>query len=100
MLWHEVVGIAGTLLYVTSYGSVQSNLMDGNGRAYAALNLLAAVLVLVSLNYSFNLPSALIQASWIVLSVLGLLRHRAPRRDQSLPLTASSGAPRPGPATP
>ena len=38
------------------------------------MNILAAVLVLISLAESFNLSSALIQVSWILLSAIGMIR--------------------------
>lgn len=72
--WHQYVGIAGTAVYIANYASLQIGKVDGNGFIYVLLNLIASSCVLFSLLYAFNLASALIQASWIVISVVGLLR--------------------------
>jgi len=60
------------LAYLWVFAAVQFGWMDGNGAAYAAGNVLAASLVAVSLLAEFNLASALIQGSWIVIGVVGI----------------------------
>jgi len=74
MDWHQYVGILGTTIYITNYASLQAGKVDGNGLVYVSLNLAASSFVLFSLLYAFNLASALIQTSWIVISLAGLLR--------------------------
>lgn len=73
----EWVGVAGFVCYVIAFGSVQFGKMDGNSMAYSLANVLAASLVAVSLLAEFNLASALIQSSWIMIGITGLyLRAR------------------------
>jgi len=67
-------GLAGVLFYLGSYALLQLGLLRGNGYAYAILNLVAASLVLLSLTVAFNLSSALIQMSWVVISIFGIAR--------------------------
>lgn len=67
-------GLAGVVLYLGSYALLQTGLLRGSGYAYAVFNLCAASLVLLSLTVAFNLSSALIQISWIIISLLGLAR--------------------------
>lgn len=69
----QQVGLAGFLVYIASFGAVQFGWLDGNGASYAGANVLAASLVAVSLVEHFNLASALIQGSWIVIGGFGLL---------------------------
>ncbi len=69
---YESVGVAGFVCYIAAFGAVQLGLMDGNRLSYTLLNLLAACLVGISLIAEFNLASALIQGSWIVISLIGL----------------------------
>lgn len=69
---YEVVGLLGFLTYLGAFGSVQFGLLDGNSTAYSLSNVLAASLVAVSLAVEFNLASALIQGSWIVIGLAGL----------------------------
>lgn len=69
-----VVGLAGVFLYLGSYALLQLGFIKGQSYVYASLNLLAACCVLFDLQSNFNLPSALIQISWIVISVIGMAR--------------------------
>lgn len=70
----EIVGLLGVILYVGAYAALQCGLLRSNGYAYAAANLLAAALVLLSLSRDFNLSAAISQIVWIVISVVGLVR--------------------------
>ena len=75
----ELIGIAGFVCYIGAFGVVQFGLMDGNSMAYSLVNVLAASFVGISLIAEFNLASALIQVSWIVIGTVGLLlrAHKA-----------------------
>ncbi|SLN22822.1 cyclic nucleotide-binding domain-containing protein [Roseisalinus antarcticus] len=81
-LLFNAIGLTGTVLYIGSYALLQFGLIRGSSLTYTLMNLAAACCVLISLSATFNLSSALIQSSWIVISVVGLLRlwllsHRA-----------------------
>lgn len=71
----QTVGVAGFLVYIAAFASVQFGSLDGNSAGYAASNVLAATLVAISLFAEFNLSSALIQGSWILIGLCGLARH-------------------------
>ena len=68
-------GLIGVALYLGAYAALQLGLLKGGGPAYTWLNLAAAAFVLTSLTADFNLASALIQISWITISLVGLVRH-------------------------
>ena len=70
----ELAGFAGVAFYIVAYALLQFGVLKGSGYAYTALNLAAAILVLVSLTAHFNLYSAMIQIFWITLSIVGLTR--------------------------
>lgn len=74
-----VFGLFGVALYLGSYAALQFGWLHGDGVRYALANLCAASLVLLDLQWSFNLPSALIQCAWICISLFGLMRiaHRS-----------------------
>ena len=82
--WHQVAGVAGTLLYIGSYFLMQLGKVSVPGYTYSVMNVAAASLVGISLLYEFNLASALIQISWILISVVGIFRlslgYHNPRR--------------------
>lgn len=69
-----VFGLLGVALYLGSYAALQFGWLNGDGARYALANLCAASLVLLDLQWSFNLPSALIQCAWICISLYGLMR--------------------------
>jgi len=76
-------GAVGVLLYLGAYFLLQAGYLQGSSYVYVGLNLVGAALVLVSLIQAFNLFSAIIQISWIAISLFGivriLLRNRALR---------------------
>lgn len=67
-------GYFGVAVYLGSYVGLQLGFIPGVGYRYATLNMLAALLVLVSLLQAFNMASAIIQISWILISVVGITR--------------------------
>ena len=70
--WHQLVGVLGTVVYISSYAFTQIGWIRAPGYAYSVSNLIAAGMVGVSLLYDFNLASALIQMLWILISVIGI----------------------------
>lgn len=74
ILGYDSVGLIGVILYISSYAALQLGLLQGSGYTYTLMNLAAAILVLVSLMESFNLSSAIIQITWITISIFGLSR--------------------------
>lgn len=71
----QPIGILGVLTYLASYFALQIGMIRGQGYLYPSLNVIAASMVLVSLMTEFNLPAAIIQISFIAISVIGLCRH-------------------------
>lgn len=69
----ELVGVGGFVCYFFAFGAVQFGFLDGNSATYSLANIAAAVMVSISLFSEFNLSSALIQGSWIVIGVTGLI---------------------------
>lgn len=74
MDYYQLAGYGGVAFYLGSYGLLQLGLLKGGSYLYAGLNAMAAGLVLVSLLRDWNLFSAIIQISWISLSIIGIAR--------------------------
>lgn len=72
MTGFEIVGLIGFAAYLGAFGALQFRLISGDGVMYTAMNIFGASLVLISLLGSFNLASALIQISWILIGLCGL----------------------------
>lgn len=70
----NLIGLLGVVFYLGAYGALMAGLIRGSSYAYAMLNMAAASLVLVSLSGQFNLASAMIQISFIAISIGGIIR--------------------------
>ena len=75
-----VCGVAGALLYLTSFAAVQSGRMRGDGVAYALVNTVAALLVLSSLSVSFNAGAFIIQTSFATIGATAIILKLRSRR--------------------
>ena len=76
----DTVGFVGALLLVAMYLMSLRGTIDTAGLVYPAANLLGCVLIVVSLWFSFNLPSFLIELFWGSVSGYGIARWAARRR--------------------
>ncbi len=70
----SAVGTVGVLLILSAYWMLQTQRLAQGSTRYSALNALGAALVLYSLYFDFNLPSAMIESAWLVVSLYGLWR--------------------------
>ncbi|MFK7865292.1 MAG: hypothetical protein AB8B95_13820 [Pseudohongiellaceae bacterium] len=73
-LWSDLVGNIGVLFIVVSYGLLQLEKLKSTQLSYSVLNIVGAMLVLVSLTVTFNLSSFIIEIFWLAISVLGLFK--------------------------
>lgn len=69
---YDVIGLVGTFCYFLAYYLLMSRRMQSDTYGYVSLNLLAAVLVVISLVEHFNFASFMIQSGWIIISLLGI----------------------------
>lgn len=84
--WFDWVGLLGSALVVGSYFLLQSGRLSGTGLPYQLLNIAGSACILVSLVGGFNVSVALLQCTWIAISVYGVVRGlRANRRDPNRP---------------
>ena len=89
--WHDLVGNLGVVLVLGSYLLVQMGRLDMRRPAYSGSNALAALLIIVSLLYDFNLSSFLIEIAWFLISLYGLLRWQLERRGGEEPQQRAAG---------
>ncbi len=69
---YEAMGLVGVAFYLSSYAALQFGFIDGKKVSYPFLNFMAASCVLISLFENFNMPSMLVQISWITISLYGI----------------------------
>jgi hypothetical protein len=72
--WFDAVGIAGTVMIAATYLATQLRRLSSDELAFPLLNLIGALLILVSLSATFNLASALMEGFWIAISLVGIRR--------------------------
>lgn len=70
----QIIGICGVITYLIAYALLQAGIIVGSGYLYATMNAAAACMVIVSLIHAYNLASLLIQVSFIVISIGGIIR--------------------------
>jgi len=81
--WLDVIGNIGVLLMMVAYLLLQLNKLS-NGLLYSVVNALGASLVILSLLNNFNLSAFLMEAFWVLISIIGIYRHLRIKTTQSL----------------
>jgi hypothetical protein len=76
----DVIGLCGVALLVVTYAMLQSDRIDPKGFWYSFNNLIVAVLVSISLYYTWNTASVVIEFFWFIISLYGLVQYMR-RRD-------------------
>jgi len=69
----DLIGLTGVALLIITYALLQLDRIDPKGFWYSFNNLLVAILVTVSLVYTPNLASIVIEVFWFLISVYGVI---------------------------
>ena len=69
----DVIGLTGVALLIVTYALLQLDKIDPKGFWYSFNNLLVAILVTVSLVYTPNLASIVIEVFWFLISLYGVV---------------------------
>jgi hypothetical protein len=83
----DIFGIAGVILLVITYLLLQVNKLPSAGLLYSLLNAIGASLIILSLLDNFNLSAFLMEAFWVLISLIGVIRYlrrSVPRPDVQL----------------
>ena len=68
----DFIGFVGVALLIGTYALLQFDRIDPKGFWYSFNNMMVAILVTVSLVYTPNLASIVIEFFWFIISVYGL----------------------------
>jgi hypothetical protein len=68
----DMIGFVGVGLLIVTYALLQLDRIDPKGFWYSFNNMMVAILVTVSLVYTPNLASLVIEFFWFIISVYGL----------------------------
>lgn len=80
--WHDVVGTAGAAIILVSYFLLQMQRISSRALSYSVLNGLGALLILISLSIEFNLSAFVVEAFWLLISIIGIVRCLTGRADK------------------
>ena len=69
----DLIGLTGVALLIITYALLQLDRIDPKGFWYSFNNLLVAILVTVSLVYTPNLASIVIEVFWFLISLYGVV---------------------------
>jgi multidrug transporter EmrE-like cation transporter len=70
----DFVGNIGVVLMMVAYLLLQLNKLN-NGLVYSVVNAVGASLVILSLLTNFNFSAFLMEAFWVLISIVGIVRH-------------------------
>jgi hypothetical protein len=71
----DIIGLIGVTLLIVTYGLLQFDRIDPKGFWYSFNNMIVAILVVISLYYTPNLASIVIEIFWFSLSVYGIWKY-------------------------
>jgi hypothetical protein len=67
-----IIGLIGSAIFVAAFAYANvSRAMDK--RLFNAMNLVGAILLLISLSVDFNLPAAVLESVWGIIALIGLI---------------------------
>ena len=73
--WYDIIGTLGVALIVLTYVLLQLERIRSEQIAYSLLNAAGASLILVSLYFSFNFPSFIVEFFWLLISLFGIGKY-------------------------
>lgn len=73
--WYDFAGNVGVALIVIAYLLLQIGKLRSTDLKYSLMNGVGASLVIVSLVFDFNLSAFVIEAFWVMISLIGIARY-------------------------
>lgn len=70
----DMLGLIGSITIAVTYFANLQGAVKTEGWFYSLLNLTGASLILLSLYWAWNLPAAVMEGFWALISAYGLLR--------------------------
>jgi hypothetical protein len=69
----DIIGICGSALFIGAF--IYANMAQVlNKLLFNALNLIGAILLLISLSVNFNLAAVVLEVAWAIIALVGLIR--------------------------
>lgn len=77
---YDSLGIGGVVIILIAYLLLQLEKLTAQDWRYSAANAVGALLILISLLFSFNLASFIIEIAWLLISIFGLFKALSSRQ--------------------
>ena len=74
-VWYDILGTIGVAVIILTYVLLQLGRVKSHHLAYSLLNAAGATLILVSLYFSFNFPSFIVEFFWLLISLFGIGKY-------------------------
>lgn len=74
LAWYDWIGIAGTTMVLVGFLLLQAGRISGTAISYQLINLFGSGGVLVSLLGKFNMSVFVLELTWMLISVFGIVR--------------------------
>ena len=73
---YQIIGFVGMIFIIYAYFLLQIGKYDSKSLQFQYINLIGAVLLLISLCVHFNLGSFIIEVFWILITLYGIIKHK------------------------
>ena len=80
LAWHDLLGGVGVVIVLGAYLALQLGRWRAEQLRYSVANGIGALLIVVSLCFAFNLSAFAMEASWVLISLIGVARWWLARR--------------------
>ena len=80
LAWHDLLGALGVALVLWAYLALQLGRWRAEQLRYSVVNGIGALLIVISLCFAFNLAAFLVEAFWVLISLVGIARWLRARR--------------------
>ncbi len=72
--FYDLIGLTAPAMFLFAYLMVSIGKWTSNMLRFHLLNLLGAIAMLISLSHNWNLPTAVLECFWGVISVYGMVK--------------------------
>jgi len=73
---YQVIGFVGMIFIIYAYFLLQVGKYDSKSLQFQYINLVGAILLLISLCVHFNLGSFIIEVFWILITLYGIAKNK------------------------
>lgn len=71
----DLTGILGVIVIIIAYLLLQLEKMDAKDLGFSVLNTIGALLIIISLLYDWNLASFIMESTWMMVSLYGIVKY-------------------------